>query len=685
MANRYWVGGTGNWDASTTTHWGSASGVADNASVPTSSDDVIFDTLSNATAYTCTVTATANCANISFTNPLTGALTFAGSSALNVAGNFTIVSAITRTYTGVITFSATATGKTVTLNSISFASAMTFNGVGGGWTLQDTFITTGTITVQNGTLNTNNVAVTANAISMPFSGTKVLTLGSSTVTLTGSAGISITTTNTTLNANTSTILLSATNTTVNIGGLTLNNLTYTGPASTSAGLNFTTNATFGGTFTVNGANGTTQRALVKATTMGTSITITAATVTITNCDFQDITGAGAGSWNLSAITGLSGDCGGNSGITFTTPQTQYWVGGTGSWATAGEWGTSTGGSGGRVPLPQDDVVFDANSFSAGSQTVTQNMQRAGKNITFAGDGAGAVTNTPTFTPSTAASLFGSLTLVSGMTLTSSTSVYVLEGRGTYTITNAGKTWGKNFTINAFGGSYTIQDDFTSTGNLLTVTSGTFNANNFNVSFDNFGSSGSITRVITMGSGTWTFSGSNSPCWNISTATNLTLNSNTSTIKFTDTSTNAIKFTGGAKIYNIIWFDRGASTGHNDIDSNNTIDTIKDTGTEAHSLRFVSGTTQTLTGVTPFQVSGTVGKEVTINTLGATTTHTLTKSGGGTISCDYLNIQHSVATPTNTWYAGANSTDNQAVSTAGSGWIFTVPPAGGSNSNFFKLF
>jgi hypothetical protein len=53
---------------------------------------------------------------------------------------------------------------------------------------------------------------------------------------------------------------------------------------------------------------------------------------------------------------------------------------------------------------------------------------------------------------------------------------------------------------------------------------------------------------------------------------------------------------------------------------------------------------------------------------------LTKTGGGVISSDYLNIQHSVASPANTWYAGANSTNNQATATAGSGWIFTVPPA-----------
>lgn len=52
----------------------------------------------------------------------------------------------------------------------------------------------------------------------------------------------------------------------------------------------------------------------------------------------------------------------------------------------------------------------------------------------------------------------------------------------------------------------------------------------------------------------------------------------------------------------------------------------------------------------------------------TATYALVKDGGGTITCDYLNIQHCVATPATTWLA-TNSTNNQATATAGSGWFF----------------
>lgn len=52
---RYWVGGTGNWDASTTTNWSLTSGGASGASVPNSTKDAVFDF--NSGAGTVTLTA----------------------------------------------------------------------------------------------------------------------------------------------------------------------------------------------------------------------------------------------------------------------------------------------------------------------------------------------------------------------------------------------------------------------------------------------------------------------------------------------------------------------------------------------------------------------------------------------------------------------------------------------------
>jgi hypothetical protein len=69
MAARFWVGGTGTWDASTTTHWSATTGGAGGASVPGSSDDVTFDGASG--GGTITITANPNIQSLT-TDTFTG-------------------------------------------------------------------------------------------------------------------------------------------------------------------------------------------------------------------------------------------------------------------------------------------------------------------------------------------------------------------------------------------------------------------------------------------------------------------------------------------------------------------------------------------------------------------------------------------------------------------------------------
>ena len=75
MATRYWVGGSGTWDSSSTTHWSATSGGAAGASAPTSADDVIFNSASSGASYivTCNV---GQCKSITTAAPLAGTLTF---------------------------------------------------------------------------------------------------------------------------------------------------------------------------------------------------------------------------------------------------------------------------------------------------------------------------------------------------------------------------------------------------------------------------------------------------------------------------------------------------------------------------------------------------------------------------------------------------------------------------------
>ena len=693
MANLYWVWGTWNW-SDATNHWATSSGWAPWAwNLPTATDDVFFDTLSNALAYTVTIDATTKlCRDITFWAPLVWDVTWAWSVAMNISGSMTLYAGLVRTYTGALTFNATTTGKTLTFAGKTMASATTFNWVGWGWTLQDNWNNGGaTITLTNGALDTNAKTVTTtNTFSSSNSNTRTLNITSSTINCVGWTFTTVT--GLTFTSTSSTIIVTwvwgffggwLTYATVQLNGTahtiswanTFTTFTRTGTATKTDTFTLSANQTISGTLTLNG-NSVTNRLLILSNTIWTARTITAWTVSVSNADFKDITWAWAGSWNLSAITWLSWDCWGNSGITFTTPTIQYaktWVSANWSgaiWFTTSGWATPW-----RVPLPQDTAIFDANSITAWSVVITQDMPRIPTvNWTW-------VTNTPTWTTSTLCSCFGSITLVTWMTLTASTQTYTFEWRSTHTLTNAGKTWAKTFSVNAPWGTLTITDDLTmGVANTMTVISGTFSAvnggTNSIVTVGAFSIQG--TSTITLGSATHLLTGSGTNVFSM--ATTGTLTATTGTLKITDTANTNNSFGGGGKTYNNIWWSRGASTGNITITGSNTFAEFKDTWTTAHSILFTAWTTQT---ITTWSVTWNAWQLITINST-TTATHALVKSWGWTISADYLNIQHSVATPANTWYAGTNSVNNQAVATAWSWWIFTAPPAWNNSWMFFAF-
>ncbi len=192
MADRYWVGGTGNWDT-TTTHWSATSGGTAGASVPTAADNVIFDANSGST-FTVTInTATRACLNLTI-NGVSG-MTLAGTQTLTVAGNLSLPSTgLTCTYTGVMTLSAT-TAKTITTNGVILANSLVISGAGGSKTLQDALTTTSTVTLTSGTLNLGTYTLTCGAFNTSSSSTRNLTYGSGSyiaVTGTGAAWTSTT-------------------------------------------------------------------------------------------------------------------------------------------------------------------------------------------------------------------------------------------------------------------------------------------------------------------------------------------------------------------------------------------------------------------------------------------------------------------------------------------------------------
>lgn len=245
------------------------------------------------------------------------------------------------------------------------------------------------------------------------------------------------------------------------------------------------------------------------------------------------------------------------------------------------------------------------------------------------------------------------------TFTNGTSTVNLTGTSLTPTVASGTPSFYNLTVNGALGTPTLGEALTVT-NALTITAGNLTTVNNTVS----------AKTLTLNGGTYTPGSSTTTITGTGTAFNYssgTYTAGTSTLKFTDSSNTGITFAGGSQTYGNIYFNRGGSTAANTITDSNTFADFKDDGTVAHSILFTTGTTQT---VSSWNVSGSTGNLITLNSTD-TGTHNLVMANGGYADSDYLNIQHSVVTPASTWYAGDNSVNNQAVATAGSGWTFTA--------------
>jgi hypothetical protein len=660
MANRYWVGGTGTWNASTTTRWSSTSGGSPGASPPTTADDVFFDANSNGgSAFNVTIGTGAEARSINCTG---FTRTITGSGAITVAGSVTLVAGMTYTHTGTMTFTGTGTlttaGKTF--------SAVTVDGSGITLTLGDALnISTRTLTVTQGTFDTANYNVTAGSLSSDNSNTRTITLGSSTLSLSGANAPSPiffpTATNLTFNANTSQINctnvaavfqggsqtfhnVSFTSTSADTrtitGANTFNDLSLTASATGLSQLSFSDNQTVNGTFTCAGTS-VTQRAFVRSNTIGTTRTITAAVISADDCDFGDITIAGAAS-PISPTR--AGDCGGNTNITFPAAKTVYRVGTNGTWAGSNSWALTSGGTGSNdnFPLAQDTAVID------NATTLTTNLGLTVYNIGTLD--ASARTNSVELIHNAAPIRYGSYILGSGITV-SGTNTQTFSGRGTMTFTSAGKTITFPITVDTPGGTFQLGDAF-SGSQAITLTQGTFDANDYNLTFQLFNANNSNTKTVTMGSGLWTLSGTGITVWQIS-ATNLTFNKDTADILLSATTTGNRSFGGGGLAYNKLTIGGATGTSTLTISGNNT------SFTELASIKTVAHTIElnlTNMSIDTWSIAGTAGNVVTVDSSSAGTRRTFTLTNV-TSDIDYLDVKDIGVTDANRFYVGANSTDS----------------------------
>lgn len=237
-------------------------------------------------------------------------------------------------------------------------------------------------------------------------------------------------------------------------------------------------------------------------------------------------------------------------------------------------------------------------------------------------------------------IYGNLTLSTGMTYNPGNDALTFGATsGTNLITTNGVTMDSPVTFNGVGGTWRLEDNLTlGSTRALTLTNGTLNANNKNVSIGTFATAAGGAKVLTMGSSTWTVAGTS---WNTNTdAADVTVNAGTSTISMTSGS--AKTFSGGGKTFNVL--NQGGA-GNLTIAQSNTFANITNTVQPA-TIRLTASTTQT---VSAFSVSGTSGNLITLDTTVAGTQATLSDPSG-LVSVSFCSIKDINATGGAFWQA-----------------------------------
>lgn len=173
-----------------------------------------------------------------------------------------------------------------------------------------------------------------------------------------------------------------------------------------------------------------------------------------------------------------------------------------------------------------------------------------------------------------------------------------------------------------GGTCTVNTTVTVQSITCGAFTGTlsFSANNNNVTLSavtGMNCSGSGTRTINLGNGTWllTTNSNNSTPWNFAVVTGLTLNANSSTIEYSGVLSGILNFQGGGKTYNNLTLDANASGGSVTVLGNNVFATVTCT-----DCGLILNATQTITTLT------ITGKSFLNLPFGTTTITTLSING-----------------------------------------------------------
>lgn len=270
-ASRFWVGGTGTWDGSTTTHWAATTGGAGGQTVPAAGDTVTFDGAS-------------------------------GGGTVTVNTNFSIATLVAGAFTGTLDFSANNNSPTISANvDFGGTGTRTINMGSGTWTF--TSVSQGNMfSIGNASGLTLSAASSTILLSAVATGTRTLNFNGQTI-----GNLTVT------NAAANSFLID-----LSLGATIAGNLTLTNVQGVS--INGGSTLTVSGTMTYDGTQA--KPGILRSSSTAATLSVAGAT-TLSWLTVQNITKAGAGS-----ITVNSGvDAGGNTGVTINAPASGRIIGG----------------------------------------------------------------------------------------------------------------------------------------------------------------------------------------------------------------------------------------------------------------------------------------------------------------------------------------------------------------------
>lgn len=531
-------------------------------------------------------------------------------------------------------------------------------------------------TVTAGTFKTNNYNFTALAqISFSNFFKREIFLGSSTVTSNSNFIISNSTDDVwtlTLNADTSTIICAATlstHTNVSLynvrfqspsqgatyqisGVLNCVNLILSEPlVIQTLRLTVSNNVNISGTFQALSTNN--KRRITIGNFFMLPANINVNILDTPHCDFYNVNILGPAS---GTVLTTCGDCGNNTGIIFSAPKTLYLINGTN--LNTSTWSLSSGGSVVDVcPLAQDTIIVDNSTIPA-----------------FYSTGFGFNFGTLNFSNRTTAfqlrhfdnnvSIFGDV-IFSPFITTLGPNVVTFTGNKNQilNLNGASITFAISCAKNS-GFNLELLSAFITAANI-TISSGIFKANTYNVTCNNFtvsASSSTTSVALYMGSGLWTLTGTGT-VWNTNSNTNFIFAKETADILLSNNTTTARSFSGGNRPFNKLTIGGSTSTSQFTINDSSIFRELSSTKTVAHTISFNPTVT-----IQKWSISGTAGNLVTISGLSNLRIY-------GTVAvADYLAIGASASVSGETvtdFYVGTNSTGSAQ---AGQPIYFTAPPS-----------